>query len=642
MHRKARLKGLTTATARVSQARFHRVVRNVVIGIILSVTFGLLSYYRWLDGHMYLSVVEKRLLLYKGHPRWTAPGYPHPIREYAFDPAQYEPEGAILRSGSAISVFDEPVEAFLKRQLNALGRAEARFQADDLTGTRTIAIKYFDSHPSVSNVADINMRLLFAEVATPADRARLEEDLKSFRKEVREAAILGLQRFDKDMAIDLLRQDLKEGSAIDHSRILSRYGPPCTQQLQRYISAVALVPSARVNLPDTVLRTGCTLDEEGWWFLVRNAAIFGNGDLTDLARIATLLDLPFRYSLAEQQLKSEEQPSEALRWSIVLSNLRPPRCPSTLVKNWNNGAAFQWLRIGIIRAIAQGCGGHSAVQVIVDQSGGRASLRLSRWPERVLVLQPDSISTSDSLLLLQLLRDLSLRDSVPFIRKMLELHPYPVVRASSLDLLTDWSVQIPVSSEMLMSNSIDLQVAAQRALNLRTPDDAAEFLVGSIGAIGLSDLIKYLRGLVLTPKASHYIRELLASDDATKRKAAAVLAARGSPDAIGYLLAQRSFSVRSEALEYAAANQQLNQAVANLQSSQDIDQRDGKQLINLQVRRNEILDEIRSMPEWARAWRMQHIARTRKVWPPPVERLDAGIELFLADQSAELRRSIPD
>jgi hypothetical protein len=215
------------ATARYSPRQLRRMARDSALVIFGLFFFIAVSWYGIIDATQYVTEEGGRLIAYKGHPRFSLPGYPQSLWTYPYGSERLESGPRAL---PLIAPLGDPVGPVVNTQLNPLLLAEQQAQTGHPLVARESA-KRLIGNPKIPFETQFGARLLLADVAIDDDVKELLRWTYDQRSDIRLAALRALLRLAPKQGLDRANLDLAATVSIDHADILRRLDLPCEPAL---------------------------------------------------------------------------------------------------------------------------------------------------------------------------------------------------------------------------------------------------------------------------------------------------------------------------------------------------------------------------------------------------------------------------
>ncbi|MER8786004.1 hypothetical protein NKH60_33415 [Mesorhizobium sp. M1006] len=166
VHRRQSLQAIEFRTARFSPEYVRRRIRQTIIALGAALAFAVIAAYGVLDATQFAAVDGNAIVVRKGHPRLSLPGYPQLVWV-----ADYGPERLTAQAAASLPIVGGLGEKLATR-LEGLARrdyvAAARADQGNSGEARSITLTILDD-PAASPEQRLNASLVFATVATRDD-----------------------------------------------------------------------------------------------------------------------------------------------------------------------------------------------------------------------------------------------------------------------------------------------------------------------------------------------------------------------------------------------------------------------------------------------------------------------------------------
>lgn len=583
-------------TARYSPHYVRQALAKTVVALTAAVFFAVVSWYGVLDALQYVGEEGGRLVAFRGHPRYSLPGYPQPIWTYTFGPERLAAKGE-ARTLPIVAALGQPVAPLVESRLDPLVLASERHDAGDHRVAREIAQALFQDS-TVPFETQLGARLLFTEVADEQDIRMLERWSTDERSEVRLAAMRGLLRLDPRHAVDRILIDVSANLLrFNHADLLRRIEGQCSPELERYLRSLTAVRGTSPSISeliDAAVRIGCQLDEA---FLLAAAGRLQLRDANSLAGYAIWTGLA-----THEQVRRPIIPDHWRRiafqaylpnvgcdptWATVLSAGKSPALVAAILATARHCPNVQlevrWTSIIDLVQLTLNRDGGEALSFpgVFEGSGGAATL----------------------VTYLPLLRQLAPREP-DRVRATIVLSTDSELRAALLDLLGYWGDRKGLFTDLLDSNDINLRRAFADYDRTANPSSLAE---GLLERIGRTDLFytSLLGRMPLTAKVKSRLETMLTGTREERRAAACVLAMQASVAEVVALITNIDADVRSDAADCTPYNEAASIIAKSLPHSRDGFPISNYAYIQEQVQRKlRFQAQLDALPADLRSWRL--------------------------------------
>ncbi|MER9228945.1 caspase family protein [Mesorhizobium sp. M0664] len=585
------------ATARYSPRQLRRMVRASAVSIVSAICFILITWYGLIDATQYVVEEGKHLIAYKGHPRFSLPGYPKPLWQFSYGSERLDGGANNL---PIITPLGKPVTPLVEAHYDRLQLAAQSADAGDRLGARAATMDIFNDRKSPFETR-FGAKLLFTEVAIVDDVPLLKRWTHDDRSEIRLAALRALLRLSPKVGATLAYLDVRGlGTLFAHADVLRRLDVPCGPEIEKYLNALAgakgLVPVSLVL--DAAARTGCQLDADAIMGMVARLQLSEEGPLAGFIEWREAVKPKDDRGDAEQL-----KPDEASDWRWILLQAYLPNAPCDPL--WADVLAHPQplALVPALLATARHCPGanliikwnniQSFIQLTLQQDGkppqqfkdvfgdGGADL-IDFLPLIAIVLKPD-------------LKDVS-------AAAVLTIDPR--LKAALLDLLVAWGDSTEFFGNHLDANDIDLRrayVEHERGSKHKIVDEL-------IDRVGRSDIFytSLLGRIPLLTATKERVAAMLKGTTEERTSAACVLAMQASTAEVLSLLTSIEADIRSEAADCVSYNMSIAEIAAALPGKHDQFPIEGLSAIKEQARlKASFISQLATIPPELQAWRLE-------------------------------------
>ncbi|MCB2399347.1 caspase family protein [Rhizobium ruizarguesonis] len=585
------------ATARYSPRQLRRMVRASAVSIVGALCFVLITWYGLIDATQYVVEEGGHLIAYRGHPRFSLPGYPKPLWRFSYGSERLDGGASKL---PIIAPLGKPVMPLVEAHFDRLQLAAQSADEGDWSGARASTMGIFNDRNTPFQTR-FGARLLFTEVAVVDDVPLLKRWTHDDRSEIRLAALRALFRLSPKVGATVALLDVGGlGTGFSHVDILRRLDLPCTREIETYLKALA---GAKASIPvslilDASVRSGCRLDNET---ITKMAARL---QWSDASALAGFIEWRDKVKPRADQLDADApKPADASDWRWILLQAYLPNAPcdpawadvlihpqplalvpgvlatarhcpgSQLVIKWNNIPKFIELTL-----LQDG----KPPQQFKDIFGNRGVDLVAFLPLIAVVVRPD-------------LRDLDAAAALTIDARL---------RTAFLELLVAWGDKTEFFGDFLDANDLDLRRAYVE--HERLVDDT---VIGKLVArIGRSDIFyTSLLGRIPLPAATkEQVTTMLKGTAEARASAACVLAMQASTADVVSLLTSVEADIRSEAADCVPYNASIAAILAALPQKHDQFSIEGLSLIKEQARlKAAFISQLAAIPPELRTWRLQ-------------------------------------
>lgn len=586
------------ATARYSPRQLRRMVRASAVSIVGAICFVLIAWYGLIDATQYVVEEGGHLVAYKGHPRFSLPGYPKPLWKFSY--------GSERLAGGAnnlpiVTPLGKPVTPLVEAHFDRLQLAAQSADAGDRSGARAATMDIFNDRKSPFETR-FGAMLLFTEVAIVDDVPLLKRWTHDDRSELRLAALRALLRLSPKVGATLAYLDVRGlGTSFAHADVLRRLDVPCGPEIENYLKALAgakrgLAPVSLVL--DAAVRIGCRLDADAIMGMVARLQLSEAGALGgfiewreavkpkdergDAEQLKPDDASDWRWILLQAYLPSA--PCDPL-WADVLAHPQPlalvptllataRHCPgANLMIKWNNIQSF-------IQMTLQQDGKPS--QQFKDVFGDGGADLVAFLPLIAIVVKPDLKGVSAAAV----------------------LTIDPRLKAAFLDLLVAWGDSSEFFGNHLDANDIDLRrayVEHERGSKHNIVDEL-------IDRIGRSDIFytSLLGRIPLQTATMEQVAAMLKGTTEERRAAACVLAMQAPTAEVISLLTSVEAEIRSDAADCVPFNASIAEIAEALPQKHDQFPIEGFGSIKEQARRKAaFISQLAAIPPELQAWRLE-------------------------------------
>lgn len=619
-HRGLALAGLTVERDRVSRTLHRRVIRRVVVGGIVAAVFGLFTYLTWLDKHLYATADSNTVRIFRGYPGWGGPGFPKLIWEEPISATAFRNDSPLKTGGAVIAPLDRPIEPVLNLQFNDVAMLSELQRTGKTSEARERLLPLLD-RTDLPPESSIFAKLLFADVATPADLPRLRDLLNDPRPEIRTSSIRGMLRIASEEAFASLTDGLSDFQKFDQRALINEISFPCPEGGNSYYDAASKAAGFNgvyPTLTDTAVRAGCHISQNGLVAMLQFWPVY---QLSDLANYAELFqEIIPTGGLQQQDLVRRAFFDSGTMCAIETANRRLSESGPVAHDD------AELLLLG------PACKHNERINVAVE-SHGVLKITLIGSPVSLEILP--SIKSDIGTALVPLLEARADSVAFTFLEEVVRSNPDSEMKATALEALDRSRRPIRPDTTLLNSRNLQLRRAAYAALAVVDHGAAFESIRARINDQDLLDWPELVFAVHPTLTDLDRVRPFLQGGAREKERAASVFAIFGSMEDIRALTADPVYDVRHAVEQYIGANQELLQfKVSGAHETYN----DFNSIVSTaQKKRRDLERELGTIPANLRVWRIQQILTWRGNSFDTSFRqvLQPGLKLWLAEAETQ-------
>ena len=618
-HRRLALAGLTVDKDRVSRSLHRRVIRRLVTGGLVAVSFSIFTYLSWLDKHLYATADANTVRIYRGYPGWGGPGFPRLIWERPQSAAVFRDDSPLKTGGAIIAPLDRPIEPLLNEQLNEVA-AISEWQRNGRLGEARERLLALLDHQDLSPEATVLSRLLLADLAKATDLPRLRALLRDPRPEVRTSSIRGILRIAPQEAFATLTRSLPDFDQFDQRALIYEIPFPCPEGGKAYYEAAAQAGGFNgvyPQLADTAVQAGCRIGPSGLAALMEFWPKYQLGDLANYAKL-------FQETNWVGPAYAERDKRRRAFFESATT------CPLVEVQHRlaeSSGSAEQ--QEALLLLLSPACQSAEHVTVILDEQG---LLDVTIKGTDVVLQARPSLKPSLGTALVPLLDKRGDATALAFLEAIVRVNTDSTMKAEALEALNRHQRRLRPSDSLLSSGTLPLRRAAYAALARVDHAVAFQSIRARINDQDLEDWPELVFSVHPTQADIESLRSFLHGGSRERERASSVFAMFGDVEEIRKLAADPLYEVRHVLEQYIGANRSLFEfnASAAPRLYDDFD----SIVSAAQKKRRDLERELRATPDPLRAWRIQQILTWRGQSFDTSFRqvLSPGLKLWLADQ----------
>ncbi|MCC8935607.1 caspase family protein [Bradyrhizobium sp. Arg68] len=633
VHRRNKSAGLSVDAGRISRGLHRKTVRNVFLGFLGLTAFLGLSYLSVVNGTRYAEAVDANTVrVFQGHPDFGAPTYPRLVRELPLASPALRADSPLRNGKPLVASPGKSIDALIESQLNDIGTIGRMIEQGRQQEARAILLRLLDA-PVLDPERAHYVRVMFPQVATQDDLARLRDLTNAARSEVRSMAIVGLLRLVPQEAFSTLEQSLGDQTRFDQRAIIQHIAAPCPDGGASYFSAAArtaLFNGAYSTLADVAARTKCGLDQSAIYHLI---GFWPSYQLEDLARYADL------FGVKPPRLQELDTPDRLPNLMLFRADGADPNCMTPFVRTMASSANTAVARDRLkLQLTSNACRSQLHVAAEAPSADGPLLLRaMEDGDNRPIDIQMpfDAQRPIPAPLIDHLSRwlasgpsDQSAKNIETVLQLIASKHNDLATRANALMALSDARHPLVPSSDMLASSSLELRYAAYECLSRLRPDRTAGSLMARIND---ADLVDWPELISLVPPKSldlSEVRRLSQTGVLAKQRAAAALVMYGEPQDLAALSDHADLDTQRALRDYLAARTDLEAIATATKTTAAVSSTwtpSLAQLISIATaEQRRLKEELAQTPETLRIWRATQILAARK------NAFDAGFQRVMS------------
>lgn len=634
-HRGNKSAGLSVDAGRISRGLHRRTIRNVFFGFLGVIAFAGLSYLSLVNGTHYAEAIDANTVrVFQGHPDFGAPTYPRPIGEFPLASQALKSDSPLRNGKPLVALPEKSIDALIEAQLNDIGTIGRMIEQGHQQEARTLLLPLLDA-PILDPERAHYVRVMFPQVATQDDLARLRELTNAPRGEVRSMAVVGLLRLVPQEAFTTLEQSFNDHTRFDQRNIIQHIVAPCPDGGANYFSAAAragLFNGAYSTLADVAARTKCGLDQSAIYHLI---GFWPSYQLEDLARYAEL------FGVKPPRLQDLDTPDRLPNLMLFRADGADPNCMLPFVRTMASSATTMVTRDRLnLQLTSVAC--RSQINVTAEAPTENGSLRIQAMEDgdnRPIAVQipidpqrpmPAPLIEHLSKWLASGPSDQSAKNIENFLQLISTKHNDLPTRANALTALSDGHHPLLPTSEMLTSSSLELRYAAYESLSRLRPDRAATSLMARINDADLIDWPELISLVAQKSLDLSEVRRLAQTGVLAKQRAVAALVMDGELRDLVTLSNYADLETRRALGDYLAARTDLD-TIATATATRSGAAASNKWTTSLPqlvataaTEQKRLKEELAQTPETLRIWRAKQILLARK------NAFDAGFQRVIS------------
>ncbi len=615
-------------TFRYSGRYVRRLVKRALGGVFLAILFVMGTWRAVLDSYEYASLEGDTLLVWDGHPRWNALGYPRLTWSFRADRDGFVDTSDLRRSGLTVSALNEPVLQKVLPQMTATRRALYYHWVGDSRAARQHLLVALDSQETTPAERQLAASTLVG-IATPADAEAVGQMVTANQPDdVLQHLVATLARIAPDDAIRMLSDDSRLNEPPFHSAALMHLSLGDADLVHTYLTDLLETGEGSrtaTYVIDASLRLGLTLDSDDLFAGVLNVrSSFDIEDLVNYGRVVAGANVG---SLVTEFLRAAVTAQEFDEFEVYNALRVYAASPGAgLVEDLGRleGRLQEFTRTALYEALLNAANDGAGVRPPLTRRfvplhfkyGLMDPVEANRWIDR----------DNEAECLMAILESGEER-YLGLARERLTAD-YAVTRRLAMRVLRRYGADFEGQAGLSDVDASVQRIAHEWLLDV-DEDEGLDALFGRLGDGGWNYVAELLAQRELNEARMQRLRRLVVDARVAGTSevgeptlnAVRVLAVRGTVDEVLDLLSDRRRSVRNAALEYVGGNPVLAEiAEAFVMSAGRPAETEGRLLSTLEMRA-ELLTSVMGVPEEMRFWRGNRLFQ--------IHNPDLGIVLWL-------------
>lgn len=601
LHRDLTLAKVKVRYAKVTQEQMVKRIRLSGALIIAAALFVTGCLWAWMDSHRYLSLDNDQVVLWHGYPEWT--GFGLPVEQWQFDIKRSHIKAtSILLDGRAVVIGrrEDPIE-YLMESLNASGQLATHLWASEAPGQLSSGVlaDYFLDDDDAGFILEANM-LSDQSVDFLAELAGSADAIVAYQ------ALAALAFQNPEFVATVLQQRLSRPEEVGNQlNVVADWSAPCTPSVESWLHAYAAADANYLFYPtvvDASLRSGCTLKIENVLSThtrqLRDAAYgFRLANPSEAAALRT----EFAEVLREQDRTLNLEAMTAKQIAVLHRFVRAARYLGTQVCPLNLHSVFEKdldAATDVLALLLRGC--EDARIVTLD------SMRVVVEVDRRKLTFPIG-QGADIQRIIEVLETFEYPERDAFYRTVMNA-------SNNLDVVRIVAEQLSRIGASLPEKVADhwdrpdVQIALMRYAAQTEPEAVVQRLVPRLSP-GVN--VDYLTFTNILSDAAKQFLQIAAKMETTDRVLLETL--HGTPERVVQLLNSPSYRERETAGHYVVLRTDRHTILTQASDTAVFAPRVLLTVRQRLVRLDQMLEDLRSMPDWACRWRLDLIQRQRSL-----------------------------
>lgn len=237
------LRDLTLEQVQVRRARYtRRQLRRFAIraslGTLAAVLFLLGTHLSWISRHSYLTLTQDGVLYQRGYPGWNAYGFPKDDWLFDLDEGDLEDSGKLLNSKVLVAPLGEDARDLLIDELKPVSKALWHAKSGNTDAALALLRSEFAGHAGKASDGLVKAIRTWISIGVAEDLGSFKKATESENFIIRETAMLGVLRLDREYALERLLKDVaRQDPLYNHVWAVAAITGECSALAQDYLEA---------------------------------------------------------------------------------------------------------------------------------------------------------------------------------------------------------------------------------------------------------------------------------------------------------------------------------------------------------------------------------------------------------------------